>query len=181
MDRHDWLARELPNLHNYAMLLYEAATDDRVPVAGKNPCYAAAKYLVESEDVIPDSDTFGLVDDLFVIFYGLNELLRQGGREALAAFGQRAWADGLTLQQKIQEARARFPTFWAYMETEVARGFQEVARQIRKEPEHVNDLLTTLAHFVGYCQQCPIHAFFTKEELDQFLAHRQPRKRGEEA
>jgi uncharacterized membrane protein YkvA (DUF1232 family) len=176
MERHEWLSQELAGLHYYASILHEGASDAKVAPAGRYACFAAAKYLVEVEDVIPDTDAFGLVDDLFVIFYGLGELNRQGGRHAQSTYGTKPACGGGTVTQKLQEAKTHFSAFWSYMEDQVARGFQEIARAISKEPAHGTELLQTLAHFVHYVSQRPIQVAFTKEQVDGFVRQRQAKK-----
>ena len=171
MERHEWLTRELASLPWYAKHLLDALNDKHLSASGKNPAFAAAKYLVEWEDIIPDTDpVFGCVDDLFVVLYGLSELIRFGGREG-KLYGEKTLPTGGRIADRVTEARENFPGFWSYIVQQVGGGFQEIARALAQDPT----LLAPVASEVrGYIQQAsqrrvtPIDA----RALEMFLTHR---------
>lgn len=155
MNDHDWLTQELRSLHWYAHYLREALTDDDLPQAGKNGAAAAGKYLVEWEDVIPDTDPqFGYVDDLFVVFMGLEEILKRGGRHG-KSYGDKQLASGATIAATVTDAKKRFKSFWAFMNAEVGAGFQHIARAVKKDKEYTAKLVAMLDNYVEAYQQAP--------------------------
>jgi uncharacterized membrane protein YkvA (DUF1232 family) len=174
MERHEWLTQELASLPWYAHYLVEAIEDPKIVASGKNPCLAAAKYLVEWEDVIPDTDPqFGYVDDLFVLLYALSELLRHGGREA-RRIGEKTLPTGGRVADRIHEARENFPGFWGYMVQEVGGGFQDVARTLQKDPTLVPPLVAAARSYIQAASQrtvTPVHP----QALEMFLRHRSAR------
>src|SRR5688500_8944491 len=104
MMRHEWLTRELMSLSWYGHYLLEAINDDKLSQAARSQAVAAAKYLVEWEDLIPDTDPlFGYIDDLFVVLLGLEQLMKIGGREAMSAYGPKPLPGEIPLEQKIKE------------------------------------------------------------------------------
>lgn len=156
MGRHEWLTQELGQLHWYAHYLREALGDGELLPAGQNPCAAAAKYLVEWEDIIPDTDPmFGYVDDLFVILLGLDELLHKGGR-AGKAYGDKQMPSGATIKESIQEAKKSFKSFWDFIAGEVGAGFQHIARALKKDSGYVGQLIEMLNNYIDAYAQRPV-------------------------
>ena len=169
MHRHEWLTRELMSLSWYAHYLLEALSDGSLNTGGKSQAVAAAKYLVEWEDLIPDTDPlFGYVDDLFVILFGMSELMKLGGRDAMMKYGAKMLPGNITLETKIKEAKAEFPTFWTYMTKEVGGGFHEIQRSIRKDEAQVPQLKTMLQNFIQAAGQRPVNPV-DAAALEQFL------------
>ncbi|MHC4392084.1 MAG: hypothetical protein ACYS22_12310 [Planctomycetota bacterium] len=169
MHDHDWLHQELAGLHWYAHYLREALTDGDLPDGGRNPAAAASKYLLEWEDLVPDTDPqFGYIDDLFAIYLGLSELMKKGGRHG-KSYGQKVLPAGHTLQQAVADARSRFKGFWAFIEKEVGPGFQHVARAVRKDKEFVRELVTMLGNYIdAYAQrEVPV---VDPDSLKKFMA-----------
>ncbi|MFC1705509.1 DUF1232 domain-containing protein [Planctomycetota bacterium] len=172
MAPHEWLTQELASLAWYAHYLREALLDPEVLQPGKNACAAAAKYLVEWEDLIPDTDPlFGYVDDLFAVLLGFQQLAHQGG-PAGKTYVEMELPSGATLSQRIAEAKSLFGPFWDYLEKELQVGFREVAMAIEADPAHVDQLVTMLKNYIdGYMERtvAPIDA----DALARFLAQYQ--------
>lgn len=171
MEAHDWLTHELQSLHWYAHYLREALTDDALPPSGKNPAAAAGKYLVEWEDTIPDTDPqFGYIDDLFVIFIGLDELMKHGGRHGVT-YGDKQLASGQTISDTIREAKKRFRPFWDHMMGDIGSGFQHIARALRRDKTYTDKLIGMLTNYVEAYQQSPRPLEpITEAALDGFMA-----------
>src|SRR5439155_6970423 len=153
MERHEWLTEQVAALPFYAHYLVEAVNDPRVPANGKNACLAAAKYLVEWEDIIPDTDpVFGFVDDLFVVLYGLGELMKLGGREG-KLYGEKTLPTGGRVADRVREARENFAGFWGYIVQEVGGGFQEIARALQQDPKLLPPLVKAVRAYIQEAQQ----------------------------
>lgn len=172
MERHEWITRELMSLSWYAHYLLEAISDDDLNAAGKSQAIAAAKYLVEWEDLIPDTDPlFGYVDDLFVVLIGFEQMMKLGGREAMGKYGPKPLPGQVPLEQKIKEAKQNFDSFWSYCLKEVSNGFQEIQRALRKDDSHVATLKTMLQNYIQAASQRPVNPI-DSASLDQFLRTR---------
>jgi uncharacterized membrane protein YkvA (DUF1232 family) len=175
MERHEWLTRELATLPFYARHLLAAVSDPRLPASGRNPCFAAAKYLVEWEDIIPDTDpVFGYVDDLFVVLYGLSELVKFGGREG-KLYGEKALPGGGRVADRIQEAKENFGGFWTYIVKEVGPGFQEIARALQEDPGLLAPLVAEVRTYVQSASQRAVVPI-EPQALELFLVHRSARR-----
>lgn len=171
MESHTWLTQEIASLHWYAHYLREALTDPDLPDAGKNPAAAAAKYLVEWEDLIPDTDPrFGYVDDLFVIYLGLDELTHKGGRHG-KTYADMQMPSEQTIGQSIIEAKRRFKPFWSFIVKEVGPGFQHIARAIKKDKGHLDQLVEMLGNYIdAFSQQERPSEPIDAASLEAFMA-----------
>ena len=75
------LLRFLPDI---ARLLFDLARDPRVPLRAKVVAGAAALYLVNPIDVIPDVlPVIGQVDDVTAVVWALRSLFRSAGYEVV--------------------------------------------------------------------------------------------------
>lgn len=75
------LLRFLPDI---ARLLFDLARDPRVPLRAKIIAGAAALYLVNPIDVIPDVlPVIGQVDDVTAVIFALRSLFRSAGYEVM--------------------------------------------------------------------------------------------------
>ncbi len=177
MERHEWLTHELMSLSWYAHYLLEAMSDEELNPGGRSQAVAAAKYLVEWEDLIPDTDPlFGYVDDLFVVLLGLENLMKLGGREAMGKYGQKMLPGNVPVDQKIKEAKDNFSSFWSYVSKEVSNGFQEIQRALRKDDSHVAMLKTMLQNYITAAAQRPVNPI-DAAALEQFLRGRSQRSK----
>ncbi len=73
-------ALALPNL---AKLLVRLIRDPRVPVRSKALMVGTLTYLVTPLDLIPDIPIIGQTDDLLLIAYSLNHLIKTAGRDVI--------------------------------------------------------------------------------------------------
>ena len=175
MERHDWITRELMSLSWYAHYLLEAISDPELNPGARSQAVAAAKYLVEWEDLIPDTDPlFGYVDDLFVVLFGLEQLMKLGGREAMAKYGPKPLPGNIPLDQKLKEAKENFNSFWGWIVREVGAGFQEIQRALRKDDSAVATLKTMLQNYIQAAGQRPVHPI-DAASLDNFLRSKSQR------
>ena len=173
MQRHEWITHELMSLSWYAHYLLEAITDEGLSQGARSQAVAAAKYLVEWEDLIPDTDPlFGYVDDLFVVLLGLEKLMAMGGREAIAKYGQKMLPGNVALEQKLKEAKHNFTSFWDFVAKEVGGGFQDIQRVLKKDEGYITQLKTMLQNYIQAAGQRPVQPI-TAAALDNFLKHKQ--------
>jgi uncharacterized membrane protein YkvA (DUF1232 family) len=181
MERHEWITRELMSLSWYGHYLLEAILDPDLNPAGRSQAVAAGKYLVEWEDLIPDTDpVFGYVDDLFVVLLGLEQLMKLGGREAIAKYGPKKLPGEISLEQKIKEAKENFQGFWAYVAKEVGGQFQEIQRTLRKDESVIEKLKTMLQNYVQAASQRPVQPV-DRASLEEFLKTKGKAKAGSPA
>lgn len=172
MLRHEWLTHELQSLSWYAHYLLEAISDEKLGDGARSQAVAAAKYLVEWEDVIPDTDPlFGYVDDLFVVLFGLEQLMKIGGRDAIARYGSKVMPGDVPIEQKIKEAKENFQSFWGYIVKQVGTGFQEIQRALRKDDSPVEALKKLLTNYIQAASQRPVTPI-DQGSLDAFLKAR---------
>jgi uncharacterized membrane protein YkvA (DUF1232 family) len=172
---HEWLTAHMQGLHEYARVLKDALTDPALAPEGKSAAAAAAKYLVEWEDFVPDQDPlFGYVDDLFVILLGLSELCHAGGPVGMA-YADKKLPSGETLGQAINDAQAMFPGFLGALVGEVGAGFQHVAQQLADDPGHMQRLVPMLATYIdAYAKNPrPLHPL-DEASVDAFLSQYAP-------
>lgn len=72
--------KALPNL---AKLLVRLTRDPRVPMRSKVLILGTIGYLVTPLDLIPDIPVIGQTDDLLLIAYSLNHLIKTAGRDVV--------------------------------------------------------------------------------------------------
>jgi uncharacterized membrane protein YkvA (DUF1232 family) len=66
-------------------VLFEAMTDENLPVEARRMAAGAAIYCLSPSDMIPDSmGVLGFVDDVLVVRLGLKRVLKLGGEDAEA-------------------------------------------------------------------------------------------------
>ncbi len=70
----------LPNL---AKLLVRLVRDPRVPFRSKALIVGTLGYLITPLDLIPDIPVIGQTDDLLLIAYALNHLIKTSGRDII--------------------------------------------------------------------------------------------------
>jgi uncharacterized membrane protein YkvA (DUF1232 family) len=175
MQRHEWITHELMSLSWYAHYLLEAITDESLSQAARSQAVAASKYLVEWEDLIPDTDPlFGYVDDLFVVLLGLEQLMKIGGREAIAKYGPKQLPGNVSLEQKLKEAKHNFQSFWDFIAKEVGGGFQDIQRALRKDDSYIAQLKTMLQNYIQAAGQRPVQPI-DAASLEDFLKHKHAR------
>lgn len=73
-------ALALPNL---AKLLVRLIRDSRVPIRSKALMVGTLGYLITPLDLIPDIPVIGQTDDLLLIAYSLNHLIKAAGRDVI--------------------------------------------------------------------------------------------------
>lgn len=73
-------AMALPNL---AKLLFRLVRDPRVPMRSKTLIVGTIGYLITPLDLLPDIPVIGQTDDLLLIAYALNHLIKTSGRDVI--------------------------------------------------------------------------------------------------
>jgi uncharacterized membrane protein YkvA (DUF1232 family) len=181
MQRHEWITHELMSLSWYAHYLLEAISDESLSMPARSQAVAGAKYLVEWEDLIPDTDPlFGYVDDLFVVLIGLENLMKIGGREAIAKYGPKQLPGNVSLEQKLKEAKHEFAGFWEYVHKEVSGGFQDIQRAMRKDDSYIAQLKTMLQNYIAAASSRPVNPI-DAPALENFLKHKHAKAGGASA
>jgi len=156
----------------YAHYLQEAIMDESLSAQCRSQAVAAGKYLVEWEDLVPDTDPiFGYVDDLFVVLIGLEQLMKLGGREVMAKYGPKQMPGNVSLEQKLKEAKENFAGFWAYVAKEVGAGFQDIQRALRKDEGYIDQLNVMLENYKNAAATRPVNPI-EAPQLDVFMRAR---------
>ncbi|RME73958.1 MAG: DUF1232 domain-containing protein [Planctomycetota bacterium] len=141
----------------------EIAPEARVPLA------AAAHYGAEKLDLIPDEfPAYGLVDDLFVLAIGLERTLEAAG-EAGARYAGRELG-GRPLRERFDEMRERFYGFWTFCDQQTASFFADFDKAYRSDPAVLEAATDELARERDGIAEATREVRLEPEHVEQFLA-----------
>lgn len=115
-----------------ARLALDMLEDDSLGVLERAPLVAGARYGYEDLDLIQDEvPAYGLIDDLFVLAYGIDQVIKSD-EAAAARYASRDIA-GQPLSALLQGMRDYFYGFWEYCRQNTQSFFDEVEETLKED------------------------------------------------